>query len=97
MTDYIGSCGIEASYAGGIDGREVIDRFLPSITVSITFFLITNYCEPLSSQNVLSDKGVCYLVLVKENKPKEIQQILLSQYQLQSEVLRHSYSNCLFI
>lgn len=35
---------------------------------------------------MLSDNGVCYLVLIKENKPKEIQQILLKNYQLKSEV-----------
>ncbi len=29
----IGSEGIEASYAGGIDGREIIDHFLPKLPV----------------------------------------------------------------
>ena len=29
----VGSHGIEAAWAGGIDGREVIDRVLPQITV----------------------------------------------------------------
>jgi release factor glutamine methyltransferase len=33
----VGSTGIEASYAGGIDGREVIDEFLPQLPVSCTF------------------------------------------------------------
>jgi hypothetical protein len=66
---FLGSCSIEASYAGGIDGREVIDSFLPQIPI------------------FLSEKGVCYLVLVRENKPKEIQQILSSQYHLNSMVI----------
>lgn len=29
----IGSEGIEASYAGGVDGREIIDQFLPKLPV----------------------------------------------------------------
>jgi release factor glutamine methyltransferase len=29
----VGSNGIEAAWAGGINGREVLDRFLPYITV----------------------------------------------------------------
>lgn len=29
----LGSEGIEASYAGGIDGREIIDQFLPKLPV----------------------------------------------------------------
>jgi release factor glutamine methyltransferase len=32
----VGSTGIEASYAGGIDGREVIDQFLPQLPVRLT-------------------------------------------------------------
>ncbi|KAJ2989614.1 HemK methyltransferase member 2, partial [Globomyces sp. JEL0801] len=32
-TEEIGSKSIEASWAGGIDGREVIDRFLPLVDV----------------------------------------------------------------
>ena len=27
----VGSSGIEAAWAGGVDGREVIDRFLPRV------------------------------------------------------------------
>jgi release factor glutamine methyltransferase len=33
-TEEVGSVGIEASWAGGVDGREVIDQLLPLITVS---------------------------------------------------------------
>lgn len=31
----VGSLGIEASWAGGIDGREVIDELLPYVKVNI--------------------------------------------------------------
>lgn len=50
--------GIEVSWAGGIDGREVIDRFLMQL--------------PL----MLSPLGICYLVLVEENKPRDIARLL---------------------
>lgn len=33
----VGSHGIEASWAGGIDGRQVIDEFLPFVPVSVLF------------------------------------------------------------
>ena len=35
--------GIEASWAGGLNGREVIDKFLPMIPVSI----LTSPCNAL--------------------------------------------------
>ena len=54
----VGSKGIEASWAGGTDGREVIDIFLPQV--------------PL----LLSDTGVFYLVVIKENKPDDIGHML---------------------
>jgi release factor glutamine methyltransferase len=50
----VGHTGIEAAWAGGTDGREVIDEFLPLVAPS------------------LSPGGVCYLVLVEENKPHEV-------------------------
>ena len=55
----VGGTSIEASWAGGLDGREVIDRFLPILP-----------------QLLKKVTGVCYLVLVEENKPGEIQGIL---------------------
>lgn len=46
----VGSRGIEASWAGGKNGREVIDRVLPVVA------------------RLLSDTGVFYMVIIKENK-----------------------------
>ncbi|KAL3658633.1 hypothetical protein V7S43_016269 [Phytophthora oleae] len=57
-SEEVGSLGIEAAWAGGIHGREVIDRLLPKINT------------------VLSPRGVFYMVVVVENKPKEIAAIL---------------------
>ena len=55
----MGGTGIEASWAGGLHGREVIDRFLPILPHVLKKFT-----------------GVCYLVLVEDNKPDEIKGIL---------------------
>ncbi|XP_053382219.1 methyltransferase N6AMT1-like isoform X2 [Mercenaria mercenaria] len=54
----VGSNGIEASWAGGEDGREVINRVLPLVP------------------QLLSDTGIFYMVVIKENKPEEIGSIL---------------------
>lgn len=50
----VSSGGIEAAWAGGTDGRIVIDRFVPYV------------------HDILSPDGQCYLVLVNENKPKQL-------------------------
>ncbi|KAH3898440.1 hypothetical protein DPMN_022672 [Dreissena polymorpha] len=57
-SDEVSNGGIEASWAGGTNGREVIDRLLPFVP------------------QLLSDSGVFYMVVIKENKPKDIQDIL---------------------
>ena len=36
----VGGCGIEASWAGGLNGRVVIDRFLPLLEVEIKFIFL---------------------------------------------------------
>jgi release factor glutamine methyltransferase len=65
----VGSRGIEASWAGGESGREVMDRLFPLVP------------------ELLSDKGIFYLVVIKENDSADIAS-LLSAYKLEmSEVL----------
>ncbi len=54
----VGSQGIVASWAGGLDGRQVIDRLLPQIP------------------RLLSQTGLFYMVVIKENKPSELEEIL---------------------
>ena len=56
----VGSNGIEASWAGGTRGREVLDRLLPRV------------------REALSPNGGMFLcVLVKQNDPEEVMEILM--------------------
>ncbi|KAG0299983.1 U2 small nuclear RNA auxiliary factor 2 [Linnemannia gamsii] len=57
-SEEVGSHSVEAAWAGGIDGREVIDEFLPYV------------------KRLLSAKGAFYMVVVNENKPDEIREIM---------------------
>lgn len=50
--------GLSRAWAGGIDGREIIDKLLPQM------------------KNILSESGIFYLLLLKENKPDEVAAIL---------------------
>ncbi|XP_076818823.1 methyltransferase HEMK2-like [Clavelina lepadiformis] len=56
-SDEIKKPGISLAWAGGVNGREVMDRFFPLVP------------------KLLTDKGVFYLVVVKENKPDEISRL----------------------
>nr|XP_017822657.3 methyltransferase N6AMT1 isoform X3 [Callithrix jacchus] len=51
ITDLVGSHGIEAAWAGGRHGREVMDRFFPLVS------------------DLLSPRGLFYLVTIKQNNP----------------------------
>ncbi|XP_013883168.1 methyltransferase N6AMT1 isoform X2 [Austrofundulus limnaeus] len=61
LTDLVSSRGIEAAWAGGERGREVTDRFLPSVA------------------QLLSHKGLFYLITITENDPEEIIRLLSHQ------------------
>lgn len=61
----VGSEGIEASWAGGKDGRVVIDRALLQIA------------ELLSNPN-----GVAYMIVVDDNKPEEIVNVMMETYNM---------------
>ncbi|KAJ3182614.1 HemK methyltransferase member 2 [Geranomyces variabilis] len=54
----VGSHSIVAAWAGGIDGREVIDRLLPLVS------------------DALSERGVFYMVVVNENRPEELREVM---------------------
>lgn len=59
----VGSNGIEASWAGGTNGRVVLDRALPQIARLLAY-----------------PHGVGYLVVVDDNYPEELAQMMISQY-----------------
>ncbi|KAI8138960.1 S-adenosyl-L-methionine-dependent methyltransferase [Fennellomyces sp. T-0311] len=65
----VGSHGIEAAWAGGVDGRQVIDAFLPFVP------------------QLLSPTGVLYLLLINENRPAEIAEIMRAQYGMKAEIV----------
>ncbi|KAI8994661.1 S-adenosyl-L-methionine-dependent methyltransferase [Pilobolus umbonatus] len=65
----VGSHGIEAAWAGGIDGREVIDQLLPYI------------------KDILSPQGIFYLLLINENKPAEVVNIMIDKYGMKAEII----------
>ncbi|ORZ01612.1 S-adenosyl-L-methionine-dependent methyltransferase [Syncephalastrum racemosum] len=65
----VGSLGIEAAWAGGIDGRQVIDAMLPFVT------------------ELLSPSGVFYLLLINENRPAQVADIMRDQYSLQADII----------
>ncbi|CAO3627145.1 unnamed protein product [Mucor fragilis] len=65
----VGSMGIEASWAGGIDGREVIDQLLPLV------------------KDILSPNGIFYLLLINENKPDQVVQLMKASYGMNAEII----------
>ncbi|ORX59734.1 S-adenosyl-L-methionine-dependent methyltransferase [Hesseltinella vesiculosa] len=57
-SEEVGSHGIEAAWAGGIDGREVIDQLLPLVTdllsaTGIFYLLLINENRPLEVMKIL--------------------------------------------
>ena len=86
-------CGIEASWAGGTDGRIVIDKFMPYVKDALSpggTHSLTNSCTYLLTH---SYKGRCYMVLVSENKPKEITKYFTNQNLTVDIVLRRQAVN----
>ena len=61
---------LTAAWAGGIDGRQVIDRFLPSLPLLLS-----------------RPSGTAYIVLVEENKPKELAMILRDRWSLKMTLI----------
>ena len=59
----VGSDGIEASWAGGTNGRVVLDRALPQIAQLLSY-----------------PNGVAYVVVVDDNYPEQISQMMEEVY-----------------
>ena len=74
----VGGSGIEASWAGGDRGREVIDRLIPAIKV-VNVLAQCGFSRAahttLCVQDMLSPHGVFYMLVVQDNDPDEIAQL----------------------
>lgn len=64
--------GIERAWAGGRDGREVIDALLPHFHAMLT--------KP--TPGIAGSGGVAYMVLVRENRPREVVRLLRERWGL---------------
>lgn len=78
----VGGSSISAAWAGGKDGREVIDRLIKAEEGEL----------PLLAQ-ILSQRGVFYLIVVAENKPEDISDIVKSYGMDCEEVARKGARN----
>jgi release factor glutamine methyltransferase len=78
----VGHSDIRASWAGGTDGRLVIDRFRDFAYPSCGFFsyYIDRFLPCVS--RLLSPEGVFYLLLVHENHPLDIAKQMAERYYL---------------
>lgn len=53
----VGGDGIEASWAGGKDGRQVIDRLLPLLTADLVYLLLSSENRPQEVADDLTNMG----------------------------------------
>jgi len=76
--DEVGGDGIEASWAGGECGREVIDRFLPLLPSLLAPPRACAGAGAGAGAGVgagVVEGGVCYMILVEDNKPADVMAI----------------------
>ncbi len=69
-SDEIGGQSIEAAWAGGIDGREVIDRFLPHVSSllsdnGVLFMVLIDKNKPDEVINIIADQGLSGEIVLK--------------------------------
>eukprot|EP00112_Aurelia_sp_Birch-Aquarium-sp1_P009809 Seg2129.1 transcript_id=Seg2129.1/GoldUCD/mRNA.D3Y31 product="HemK methyltransferase family member 2" protein_id=Seg2129.1/GoldUCD/D3Y31 len=66
----VGSHSIEAAWAGGIDGREVIDRFLPSAVKLLSdkgvfYMVVIDKNKPEEVSRIMKEYGFCSDIVMK--------------------------------
>jgi release factor glutamine methyltransferase len=80
--EVMAGCGIEASWAGGRDGRRVVDRFLPQLAR-----LLRKPAENCRS-------GAAYVITVDDNRPDQLAHLLKERHGLiQTPLLRRRAYN----
>lgn len=74
--------GLAAAWAGGEDGREVTDRFLPVLARCLS-----------------KPHGIAYLLLLEDNKPREVAALLRERFGLHSRIVasRRAHNELLHI
>ncbi|CAO3632187.1 unnamed protein product [Cunninghamella echinulata] len=83
-SEEVGSLGIEASWAGGIDGREVTDQLLPLVKDllspnGIFYLLLINENKPQEVMGILETYGLKSKVMMQRRAGREKQYILKIQ------------------
>lgn len=74
---------LSSSWAGGLRGRQVLDRLLYKVSAH-------HGCMSIIKGKVgqfMSENGLLYLVAIKENNPEEICTILLKQGFVKAEII----------
>ncbi|KAG2149676.1 S-adenosyl-L-methionine-dependent methyltransferase [Suillus cothurnatus] len=79
------SAGIAGSWAGGVDGMEITNRFLRDVEVS-SFPMLWNIIN-YTSQCLLSPRGRFYLVALQQNHVSSIRSRMLEDFGLASQVV----------
>jgi release factor glutamine methyltransferase len=67
--EVMAGCGIEASWAGGHNGRRVVDRFLPQLAQLLR--------KPAGNRS-----GVAYVITVDDNRPDQLARVLRERHGL---------------
>jgi release factor glutamine methyltransferase len=79
--DEVAGCGIEAAWAGGRNGRRVVDRFLPQLARLLR--------KPTGNRS-----GAAYMITVDDNRPDQLAQLLKERHGLiQTPLLRRRAYN----
>lgn len=77
----VGKVDITAAWAGGIRGREVIDRLLPKLpdllsTQGVFYILLVEENEPAEIQAIVHNLGLASKILIKQQAKNEFQLVM---------------------